>query len=78
MPKFIVPLTVLVSITVEADDKATAIDEARRFVELGMPEDGYVDGWNDVQRQNGAPIIHEVAGYECESVELDEVEIDDA
>lgn len=73
--RYSVPVTILTTIVIEAPDKATARAEAQRFAELSGPEDGFVDGWNDVQRQKGAPLIVEAMGHDVERIELDEIEI---
>jgi len=79
MPRYSVPLTILASITVDAPDAASARKEAVRFAEGHGSDTGlFMDGWNDVQRQHGLPTIHDVSGFDCEGVELMEVEeIDD-
>ncbi len=74
MPRYIVPMTILASVTVDAPTKADAIAEARRYIEEQADSGGFMDGWNDVQRQNGAPIIHDCSGFDVERIELSEVE----
>lgn len=73
MRVFTVSLTVLSSVTVAAPDTETAITEARRFAEASQPEGHFVDGWNDIQRENGAPLILDASSVDIEGVEPEDV-----
>lgn len=76
MARFSVPVTILTTITVDAPDADGAAREAARFAE-GMCEgagDHFRDGWNDVQRQNGAPTICSLGGIDIEDIAPDEVQ----
>ena len=75
MPRFSVPTTIIATIIVDAPDAVAAMFEARRFAEsLGDDTGGFRDGWNDVQRQNGAPIIADVSGFDVEGIDVADIE----
>lgn len=77
MKRFTVPIVTRTLVIVDAEDVDGAIAEAARIVELGQPQDGFLDGWNDVQRQNGAPIVESVDVVRIEPVVVTEVSITD-
>ena len=60
MKRFTVPVVTRTLVVVDAEDVGAAIAEATRIVELGQPKDEFLDGWNDVQRVNGAPTVESV------------------
>lgn len=74
MPFYSVPMTVLATVNVFAESPVLARMEARRYVEGLKTGDFYKDGWNDIQRQNGAAIIDQVDGWAVENIELAEIE----
>lgn len=61
-----------ISLTIEADSEAEAKAEAQRFVEALEPGNGFADGWNDVQRQNGGPTIEEAGDFYVDSIDREE------
>jgi hypothetical protein len=73
MKRFTVPIVTRTLVVVDAEDLDGAITEATRIVELGQPQDEFLDGWNDVQRQNGAPIVESVDVVRMEPVDVTDV-----
>lgn len=73
MKRFTVPIVTRTLVAVDAKDVGGAIAEATRIVELGQPQDEFLDGWNDVQRQNGAPIVESVDVVRIEPVDVADV-----
>lgn len=73
MTRYAVSVTILATITVDASDKQTAINEARRFAESLGDTGGYVDGWNSVAAA-GAPTIADVSGFDIEDITGADVE----
>lgn len=78
MKRFTVPIVTHTMVIVDAEDVDGAIAEATRIVELGQPRDEFLDGWNDVQRQNGSPIIESVDVVRIEPVDVSDVTSTDA
>jgi hypothetical protein len=77
MARYEIAVTILTTITVDAPDAQSAIDEARRFAEACDPADGFADGWNDVSKAEGRPTIADVAAFDVEYITRDDcAEID--
>lgn len=77
MQRFTIPIVARTLVVVDAEDLASAIDEAQRVVQLGGPGDGFLEGWNDVQKDNDAPLIESVGEFAIVSVEEDAIRIGD-
>jgi hypothetical protein len=72
MARYDIAVTILTTITVDAPDAQSAIDEARRFAEACDPADGFADGWNDVSKAEGRPTIADVSGFDVEPIADDD------
>lgn len=77
MKRFTVPLVVHVDVVVDAPDRDVAISEAVRLMEAGSPPEGFVEGWNDVQRRNGASLIESVSDGMVQPVDPGAVSVAD-
>jgi hypothetical protein len=82
MPRYLVDVTALVGITVDADTAEGAAEEARAFVQALEPQFGFVDGWNSGRQEDeankGRRVLREV-GFDIEGdPEVFEGEPDDA
>lgn len=73
MKRFTIPIVVQVEVVVDAEDVGSAIAEARRIVENGEPQDGFLEGWNQVQHGSGAPLIESIGEFRVADVDATDV-----
>ena len=71
MTKFSVPMTILCSVSVEAQDKRSAIVAARAFIEAEEFSAEFLDGYNSAG-SNDTTILN-ASGLDVEEIEFDEV-----
>lgn len=76
MPIYTVPVTILASFDIEANDIAAAIEEARAFVDALEPSQPFIEGRNEVTSVH--PMfptrILDVSGFDCDRIDEAEVE----
>ncbi|MBF7012554.1 hypothetical protein QUC32_23175 [Novosphingobium resinovorum] len=70
MPRFSVPMTILVTLEIDAPDQRSAIEEAIRFKEAVEPSQELLDGWSSVSASHPVwpTAIHRVAEFSLEDV----------
>ena len=61
-----VDVKTFLSFRIETDDLKVAEAEAKRFLEALNASPDFIDGWNDVQRKEGGPIIAHVGNFDTE------------
>lgn len=74
MARFIVSLTILASVTLDAADERSVMNEARRFAEESGPADGFIDGWNSAYDPAHHLKIVDYSGGTVEAITPEDVE----